>query len=171
MFSLAYLFSQNGDKRDEIQRLVHEIDSDTSYTVKVLENEDFLVRNEVTDNGQQIKGYFKRGDIEKIVYWVGVSYCTRTYQFYLANRSLMFVFEKEENYGMARDSSNEWTGWDYAKLVLTFEGRYYFENGRMIGAKTWGKRLFDIDEGVDKEKLFLSMAIDFQSRLKNDKLE
>lgn len=100
--------------------------------MKVLLNNDDLEslrpNGEVPDNGEEITGYFRRDTLAKVVDWVGLSHCIKTYEFYIYNGKPVFVFVNQADYNY-----NTKTGaMDYAHKTDVFEGRYYFNKGIII---------------------------------------
>jgi hypothetical protein len=136
LFIVKLSSGQADEKVTAIRKLVQAINNDRGYKIKKLDNDYFTdVKNEAADNGQELKGYYKDGQLKKIIYTVGLSNCMKTYGYYFSGNNLIFVFEKEDDYPAKKDGS----GPDDSKLVPGFEGRYYIENGKIIQAKTKGQ--------------------------------
>ena len=160
-------FGQLPEKIKSIQKLVEIINNDTGYTIKALSNDYFIdKKNESTDGGQELKGYYKGKKLKKIIYSVGISVCMRTYEYYLSDSNLIFVFEKEFDYPEIKDSSGEYV-LDYSKTVPAFEGRYYFNNGKIIQFKNKGHERLS-DDRKTKENMFLGDVKNFLEDLKNN---
>ena len=71
-----------------VQELIAKIESDTpNFTIKTLENEEFM--DHATDGGGSLTGYFKSGELRKIVSWVGLSSCytINTYIHFVVNQN------------------------------------------------------------------------------------
>ena len=81
LFLTTFLFGQSGDKVEQIRKSVEQINQDTAYTTKILDNEQFL--EHMTDGGGQLTGYFKNGQLVKVLERVGLSSCVTTYEYYL----------------------------------------------------------------------------------------
>jgi hypothetical protein len=163
-------FGQKDEKIKAIRKIVKSIDSDTNYTLKKLDNEYFVnKKNEMTDGGQELTGYYKNGQIRKIIYGVGLSYGMKTFEYYFLENELIFVFEKQDTYLQLRDSSGEITGFDYTKLEPVFEGRYYFNKTKLIETKNKGKEWFVKNEEDNKEREFLEDSKSFIEELKKKK--
>jgi len=150
------LFGQSDERIKVIRKLVEQINTDSVYHTKKLDNEYFVtIKNEAADGGQELTGYYKNGEIKKIIYSVGISVCMRTFQYYFANNQLIFVFEKEEDNPEVKDSSGQFIGFDYSKPEPAFEGRYYFDKGKLIEIKVKGKKRMSNDANGNKEKVFI----------------
>ncbi len=143
IFFTTFSFGQKIDKIKTIRKIVQSINVDTVYTIKKLENDYFVEnKNEVADGGQELTGYYKDGQIKKIIYSVGLSYGRNVYEYYFFDGQLVFVFHKQDSYIQLKDSSGEITGFDYSKFETVFEGRYYFEQSKVFEIKNKGKELF-----------------------------
>lgn len=156
--------AQANEKIAAIRKLVQAINNDSGYKIKALDNNYFTdVKNEVYDNGQELKGYYKNGQLKKIIYTVGLSNCMKTYGYYFYGKSLVFVFEKEDDYPLKKDGS----GLDNSKLIPAFEGRYYIENGKIFQSKTKGQ-----ERSADSDKnRFNTDLKSFLEDLKHGKTE
>lgn len=163
-------FGQKDEEIKAIRRTVTSIDSDTNYTIKKLDNDYFVHEtNEAIDGGQELTGYYKNGQIRKIMYGVGLSYGTNKFEYYFLNNELIFVFEKQFTYLPLRDSSGNITGFDYTKLKSVFEGRYYFNQAKLIQVRKKGRESFALYENGNKEKEFLANSKTFIEELKKVK--
>lgn len=137
---------------EDIQKKVWAIDFEKNYQTKVLNNEKFL--DHMTDGGGQLTGYFKDGQINKVVEWLGLSYGTKTFNYYFFDGRLILVNEKEEDFP---DISNSGT-LDYTKVEFAFEGNYYFNEEKLIDQKTNGQKRFSEGVKIDEEVLFLKTS-------------
>lgn len=125
--SFANLFAQQNGRIAFIRQTVIAINTQTGYKVKTLDNDFFEERHvETPDNGLELKAYYYRGELKKMVYSVGLSVSMKTYTFYLSGPELVFVFEQDENYPEKAD------GLDYSKLVPAAEKRFYFDKGMIF---------------------------------------
>jgi hypothetical protein len=120
-----------------IQQLVKATDAEKNYQVKKLDNSYFVSRGEVTDGGQELTGYFKNGQIQKIAYNVGLSLGLQKYEYYFDRGELVYVSAEEDDY----PSTNE--GLDYEKTELAFSAEYFFQHGKLLqtDAKGTGRYL------------------------------
>jgi uncharacterized protein YuzB (UPF0349 family) len=124
LFILVFLgLSSYGQTKEQIIRNIRQqfqsINSDKTLKKVSLENEEFL--ENMTDGGGELTGYFKKDSLVKIVEWIGLSYGSRTREYYFRDENLIFVFEKFESFIETRD------GLDHSNTKITFEGRYYFD--------------------------------------------
>jgi len=56
----------NNDPIIPIRKVVEKINSDTNYVIKIVPNEYYIDKTGIaTDNGQELKGYFKDGKLKK----------------------------------------------------------------------------------------------------------
>ncbi len=153
---LVILTTAQGQTKDSIAKDIEEkfqrINLDSGYLVKTLENEQFL--EHMTDGGGILTGYFKNGQINKITEQLGLSYGIKTFEFYFWDGQLIFVYEKEEDFPHIEANGSL----DYNKLELVFEGRYRFNNGKLIETEIQGKKRIVDDIGIDIEKKLLEMA-------------
>ena len=115
--------------RNEFQK----INSNKTLKVHTLDAEEFLENN--PDGGAELKGYFGKDSIVKIVEWIGLSYGNHTREFYFKNQKLIFVYEKFDSFIDEKSESL-----DNSKPKKVFEGRYYFNNDKMIDEKLSGKK-------------------------------
>jgi len=163
------LFGQKEEKIKTIRKTVEKINTDTSYIVKKLDNDYFVnQKNEATDGGQELTGYYKNGQVKKIIYVVGLSYGMTTYEYYYTDNQLLFVFQKQDTYAQVKDSLGQFTGYNYTKLEPAFEGRYYFDKAKLFETKKTGKELF-ADETDNKENKFIADSKSFLEELKKVK--
>ena len=119
--------------REEFQK----INSDKKLKLQVLDGEEFL--DNVPDAGAELKGYSRNDSIIKIVEWGGLSYGNRTREFYFKNQKLIFVYETFDAFVFDEKSEEM----DHSKTKKVFEGRYYFNNDKMIEEKLSGKKPID----------------------------
>ena len=150
---LTTVFGQTEDSKiRQIRDKFRIINTETGYQTKTLTNEQFL--ENMTDNGGELTGYFKKGQIMKITERVGISYCIRTFDYYFWSGELIFVYEKEEDFPYVDSTAS----FDYTTLELAFEGRYYFDKGKLIDTKLTGKKRIPDDREIDFEQELLVEA-------------
>ncbi len=147
------------DKLLTIRKTFQKINNDTSLRTRTIDDaEEFL--GHATDGGGQLVGYFHKDSICKIFATVGLSYGSITDEYYFNNERLIFVYETEKDFPEA-DSLG---GLDYNKLDLVFEGRYYFDNDKLIDKITKGKRRFA--DPKDNAANFITDAKDYLRLIK-----
>ena len=149
LFLLAFLalttllFGQTAERIAAVRKKVEAINIEKSYQIKKLDNDYFVnVKNESTDGGQELSGYYKNGKLKKIVYRVGLSYGMKTFEYFFSNDELIFVFEKQDQFAEKKDQSDQVTGLDYTKLESVYTGRFYFKNSKLFSIKQTGKEIF-----------------------------
>ena len=98
-----------------------------------MDNDYFVAHNDVTDGGQELTGYFKNGDIQKIAYSVGLSVGLQRYLYYFDRGELVYVSAEEDDY----PATNE--GLDYEKTEPVFSGEYFFLNGKLLRTNSKGQ--------------------------------
>ena len=114
-----------GQNASVIRKQVEIINNSKNYVVKKIPNAYFVdVKNEVTDNGQELEGYYRNKELKKIVHSVGLSNTMITTQFYFDKGNLIFVLRKK--FQTMDENGN------LRKPKLTSESRFYFVNGNVI---------------------------------------
>jgi len=126
LFSLLTFAQTNNNKINEIRKAVAQINKDSDYSIRKLENEEFL--EHMTDNGGQLTGYFKRGQLVKIIEWIGLSSCVNITEYYLQENKLVFAYTK----GSESPYIDSLEAFDHSKLIKTMECRFYFDNDKII---------------------------------------
>jgi hypothetical protein len=132
LFSSSFLFGQTHARVNSVRQWVEKINNDTLYTVKKLENEQWM--EQMTDGGGELTGYFKDGQLVKIVEWVGLSSCISIYEYYFHNNSLIFVYGEEKDFKYNDSTAT----FDANKQTVAMECRYYFDNDKLIRAQFIG---------------------------------
>lgn len=83
------LFGQNISK---IRKHVSKINVEENYQIKIVDNEYFVdKKNEVTDNGQELIGFYKNNKLKKITHEIGLSNKKIVIQYYFDEEKLIFV--------------------------------------------------------------------------------
>jgi hypothetical protein len=126
------------DKLLSIKQTFQKINSDNTLKKKTVDDPEIFLGH-ATDAGGQLVGYFNKDTACKILATVGLSYGMITDEYYFNNGRLVFVYETEKVFP-DNDSSD---GLNYTKLKLSFEGRYYFDNEKLIDKIIKGKRRFE----------------------------
>jgi len=162
LFIASPVLAQNkAEMIAKIREQFQAINKESNYQKLSLENEEFLPQP--TDGGGELIGYYKNASLKKIVVRVGISHGKQLFEFYFQNDRLIFVFEKFEQF--VYDEKKE--AFDYENPETTFEGRYYFNNNKLIEQVTTGHNRFE-DETLDPEKILMQEANDYK-RLLNKK--
>ena len=114
-----------GQNVSVIRKKVEVINNSKNYVIKKISNDYFVdIKNEVTDNGQELEGYYRNKELKKIVHSVGLSNTMITTQFYFDKVNLIFVLRKK--FQTIDENGN------LRKPKLTSESRFYFVNGNVI---------------------------------------
>lgn len=164
------LFGQTAQRIAVVRKKVEVINTEKSYQIKKLDNDYFVsVKNEATDGGQELSGYYKNGKLKKIVYRVGLSYGKKTSEYFFSDDELIFVFEKQDQFADIKDQSNQVTGLDHTKLESVYTGRFYFENSKLFSIKQTGKEIFTKMDKKSKEAELLEDSKVFRLELQKAK--
>ena len=135
--------SQNTDEqilkiRTEFQR----INSNHQLEKVDLYNLEFMVQTR--DNGAQLTGYFENDQLVKCTEWIGLHHGFIVTEYYLKDNQLFFAFEQENKFKSAYDKSGEWMYFDTSlQPEIIFEGRYYFNNSKLLKKLNKGDRIFN----------------------------
>ncbi len=131
-----YIYSQ--DKQELIEKIKEEIESihlDTTLKIITLQNNEFL--DHMPEGGGELTGFYKGKRICRIYRSIGISHGVGISEFYYKKNKLIFVREKFNSY-VYDDSLGSF---DYTKLNTTYEGKYYFDKGKMIHSYIKGNRI------------------------------
>ena len=135
------LFGQSGETIQQIRNTVEQINMDTSYTVKTLNNKEFL--GEAPNKSGQLIGYFKGGNLVKVLEKIEQNGCTQNYEYYYHEKLLIFVSGGEHVFAF-NDSTQTF---DKTKEVPGWGCSYYLFKGSLIKTIKLGhSRCFSSDE-------------------------
>jgi hypothetical protein len=137
-----------------IRQTFQQINSDPNLKKVVLNSEAFM--EQATDGGGELTGFYKDGKLVKIVEWIGLSDGNRVVEFYFRDNTLIFVYGqfKAWVYDAKRDE------FDHSKTRTIFEGRYYFNQQKIIERKLSGRMHAD-DEAFYMESNLLATASNY----------
>lgn len=124
-----------GQDATAIRKAVEQINRAGNYTVKTVPNEYFAGKGRVTDNGIEIRGFYRSGELKKMEYSVGLSAWNYLTEYFFDRSRLVFVHLKK--YRISGEKGY------LKKPVLISESRRYYGNRKLI--KTVGKS--DKDQG------------------------
>lgn len=146
----------------EISKEVSTINAATNFTEVILDADAFLENQ--PDGGGELKGFYEAGSNRSIRLWLGLSNGFETKDYYFKNGKLIFVQEQFNSfvYDIQNDTFN------LNKTEKTFDGRYYFVNGKLLHYETTGHNRFE-DDAIDPEDTLVAEAKDYV-RLLNGKL-
>lgn len=138
IFISGFSFSQN---IKSISKIVAEINHIKNYKIKIVPNSYFTDKNRISDNGIELKGFYKDGKLKKIEHSVGLSAWTIITQYYFSEKGkLIFVLTKK--YQIVDKGG-------YMKSPkFQSESRYYFINEKLI-------KITGISEHPDLEESYL----------------
>lgn len=115
-------FSQN---LNLIKKEVEQINNTKKFKIKTVTNDYFVnEKKEATDNGQELKGYYKNNQLRKITHFVGLSVWNIVTEYFYKDNQLIFVLESKYQY------VNENGFLKHPKLLC--KNRYYFNNNKLI---------------------------------------
>jgi hypothetical protein len=152
--TVSFLTALGQDKAriiSDIRKEFKIINNETTLKKVVLNDEEFL--DHTTDGGGQLTGFYKEGQLRKIVSWIGLSNGNEIFEFYFTNSKLIFVYEQFNSF--IYDPKQETLRLDTTER--TFEGRYYFNNDKLIDQITTGHNRFENDD-IDPQKTLLIQA-------------
>ena len=81
-------------------------------------------KNEVTDNGQELKGYYQNNQLKKITHSVGLSLWKIIREYFYYKNELIFVLE-------TKFQTNDENGF-INNPKLMYKNSYYFNNNKLI---------------------------------------
>jgi hypothetical protein len=111
-----------------IRVVFQRINSDTTLRIVELTYEEFEEAvGGSPDNGGDVRGYFKKDTLYKLYLSVGPSFGLKDYEYYYDQGEIVFIYEKDQHYPVKKEG-----GLDQDKIVVGFEGRFYFNKGKLI---------------------------------------
>jgi len=157
---LVFCFSLVGaqDKQlimNQVRKECDAINKDKVMKAVVLNNEDFL--DHITDGGGKLTGFYRKGEVKKIVCWIGLSFGTENVEYYFKNNKLIFVYEEFNTFLFDKKTQNL----RYDTTEKTFEGRYYFDDNLLIKKFIKGQKIGEA-ENVSNERSLQKQAAEFR---------
>ena len=148
--SFTFGFSQN---LDLIKKEVEKINNTKNFKIKTIPNDYFVdVKNKATDNGQELKGYYKNNQLRKITHFVGLSAWNIITEYFYKDNQLIFVLESKYQFVNENGFLN--------KPKLLYKNRYYFNNNKLIKK---------IEEEKSENFDFIRLSNELKKDLKNYK--
>ena len=133
-------FSQNKNAIiEQIKKEFAHINTDTGLKKVLLVEDEFKTG---TDRGGELTGYLKNKQIVKIRAWIGISNGFYITEYFLKNNELIFVYKIFNTY-MYDEKQNKF---DESIVDRKFEGRYYFNNKKLIDKIAIGDAQTNTDE-------------------------
>ena len=150
LLNFTFGFSQN---LDLIKKEVEQINNTKYFKIKTIPNDYFVyIKNEASDNGQELKGYYKNNQLKKIIHFVGLSAWNIVTEYYYKDNQLIFILESK--YQLVSENGV------LENPKLLYRNRYYFHNNKLI------KKL----EGETSETFdFIKLSNELKIDLKNYK--
>lgn len=122
LLNFTFGFSQN---LDLIKKEVEKINNTKNFKIKTIPNDYFVkIKNEATDNGQELKGYYKNNQLKKISHFAGLSAWNIVTEYYYKDNQLIFVLNSKYQ-SVSENGFLE-------KPKLLYKNRYYFHNNKVI---------------------------------------
>jgi len=116
------MFSQN---IEFVKKTVQSINQIKDFKIKTVPYSYFMDKSEVTDNGIELKGFYKDGKLRKMEHFMGLSaWKIITEYFYSENGKLIFVYSKK----LQTVDENGYL----EKPQLLSELRYYYQQDKLI---------------------------------------
>jgi len=85
-----------GQDMKSIKKTVADINQTKNYRIKTVPYSYFMDKNEVTDNGIELKGFYKNRMLKKMEHFVGLSACKIITQYFFSKEGkLIFVLAKK----------------------------------------------------------------------------
>lgn len=159
--SLITTFGQDTTKLiNEIRKEFKTINNDATLKKVALNNEDFL--EHTMDGGAQLTGFYKAGQLKKIVRWFGLSNGNEIFEYYFKNQQLIFVYAQFNSFVYDKEQIIR-----FDTTEKTFVRRYYFYDNKLIDKITTGHNRFE-DDTIDAEKTLLTEANDNKKLLERN---
>lgn len=123
-----------GQNVEPIKKIVENINQTVDFRIKTVPYSYFMDQSEVTDNGTELKGFYKNGKLRKMEHFLGLSaWNIVTEYFFSENGKLVFVHSKKYQ-------TLDENGYLRQPQFLS-ESRYYYEKDKLI--KSVGKSNYD----------------------------
>lgn len=129
-FYITHVYAQAVQNKAELINLIRknfkEITEYKNYKVVTIDDVSKF-KGHYTDNGGSLAGYYKNDSLKKIIEWIGLSVDIIQNEYYFNNDKLIFVYSTAKRHHLNDDFSI-----DETKLDNVSEGRYYFDNNKLI---------------------------------------
>lgn len=142
----------SGQNIEPVRKAVQKINQTKDFKIKTVPYSYFMDKSEVTDNGIELKGFYKNGALKKIEHFVGLStWNIVTEYFFSENHQLVFVH-------LTKYQTLDENGYLEKPQKLS-ELRCYYENDKLI--KYVGT--FNTDEKTDYLKESQNLISDLRN--------
>ncbi len=142
----------SGQNIETVRKTVQKINQTKDFKIKTVPYSYFMDKSEVTDNGIELKGFYKNGELKKMEHFVGLSaWNIVTEYFFSKNHQLVFVH-------LTKYQTVDENGYLEKPQKLS-ELRCYYENDKLI--KSVGT--FNTDEKTDYLKESQNLISDLKT--------
>ncbi|VXB24032.1 MULTISPECIES: hypothetical protein [Chryseobacterium] len=142
----------SGQNIEPVRKTVQKINQTKDFKIKTVPYSYFMDKYEVTDNGIELKGFYKNGELKKMEHFVGLSALNIvTEYFFSKNQQLVFVHS-------TKYQTVDENGYLEKPQKLS-ELRCYYENDKLI--KSVGT--FNTDEKTDYLKESQNLISDLKT--------
>ncbi|HSY60619.1 MAG TPA: hypothetical protein VK796_02035 [Cytophaga sp.] len=125
-FFYTVAFAQTDNFVNNIRGTVEQINKDKSLIKKTLESEQFL--EQPADGGGQLVGYFKNGQLVKIVEHIGLSSCVDITEYYIQDNKLIFVYTQGKEF----EYVDRLASYNLNLQKVTMECRFYYQDDKLL---------------------------------------
>ena len=150
---------------EEIRSQYNYINSQKNNQTFYLENNDYI---DHVDMGITATSCFKNDTLFKIIEKAYFNYYNSTTEYYYWDNELFFVYTIENNYEVILDEDSSFLEFNYDKQYESYNGRYYFENGKEIKRIEKGESYSSITQEINAESLrveFLNIQRNYETYL------
>ena len=139
---------KNAAARQAVRASVERINVARDLKKIELDAEEFLGMS--PDGGATLTGYYRGGVIYRMTTWIGLSYGNDITEYYLDSGRIIFIYERLQVFGHDSLTGDV----DLSRVQPVFEGRYYFQQGRLTDHMIKGARPFgESDDEVLPRKI------------------
>ncbi len=158
------LFAQTKEaKIKEIKQIVQSISKSKNLQKLLLRGDEF-VKDASPDGGAELTGYFKKGELVKMIESIGLSNGINNTEYYFKDNQLIFVYDVGKEFTINQKTFSI----DYNKLHTTYKRRYYFDKDQLINSIIEGQNFNDSD-GTNITNDLVKSANRYQTLLKSKK--
>lgn len=126
-FMIVFSGIISGQNIESVKKTVQNINQTKGFKIKTVPYSYFMDKSEVTDNGIELKGFYKNGKLRKMEYFIGLSaWNIITEYFFSENEKLVFIHSKKHQ-------TVDENGY-LKKPQLLSELKCYYENNVLIKA-------------------------------------
>ena len=119
-------FAQTEISVKNIRKAVKQINADKSLTTRIIDNAQ--ISKQGTDGGDKLTGYYKNGQLVKIVESIGLSSCMNITEYYLQDNKLIFVYAQGKEFKYEESLAT----YNSSVQIVTMESRFYFQDDKLV---------------------------------------